>query len=95
MMGCFYHLNLVFYRFWGIYCKSIKYLFVNVILHLELLDLVDLFSANDEIINWGVVCVLILRDTEAGADMEFDLNELKDTISKGVFLGKLRLQPGQ
>ncbi len=64
-------------------------------MHFELLDLVDLFSANDEIVDWGVIFVLVLRDAETGADMEFDLNKLKDTISKGVFLGKLRLQPGQ
>lgn len=39
--------------------------------------------------------MLILRDAETGADVQFDLNEFNDTISKGVFLGKLRLQPGQ
>jgi hypothetical protein len=44
-------------------------------LHFELLDLVDLFSANDEIVDWGVVFVLVLRDAEAGADVEFDLSE--------------------
>jgi hypothetical protein len=44
-------------------------------LHFELLDLVDLFSANNEIVDWGVVFVLVLRDSEAGADVEFDLNE--------------------
>ena len=40
------------------------YLFVNVILQFELLDLVDLFSTDDKMIDWGVVFLLVLMDAE-------------------------------
>ncbi len=57
---------------WNLNNKS-EYLFINVILKLDLLDLIVLLSADDKVADWTIT-VLVITDSEAFSDMEFYLN---------------------
>ena len=49
------------------------YFFINIILEFVFLDFIHLFGTDDKVLDWRVVGVLILVNSETGADMEVDL----------------------
>lgn len=96
MIGCFYHLNLVFYKFWGIWIYIILwYLLVNVILKFDFLYLIGLIGSKDEITYRAVMIIIPFPNTETYSHMNLNLFEWGDNVQfrMGCFFRRVNCTP--